>query len=80
MQKDKGSKIGWANKQKETLDIGVSKKSAGVIRLPRLNCYTQRHFVNTFFNKIIDIHLRNHYTVVHQITNRDIRRDLPFWF
>ena len=39
MQKDKGSKIGWANKQKETLDIGVSKKSAGVIRLPRLNCY-----------------------------------------
>ena len=51
MQKDKGSKIGWANKQKETLDIGVSKKSAGVIRLPRLNCYQ----IMLLFTRVPDV-------------------------
>ena len=31
--------MGWANKQKETLGISVSYKSAAVKKSPRLNCY-----------------------------------------
>ena len=73
MQKDKGSKIGWANKQKETLDIGVSKKSAGVIRLPRLNCYALCTEIQVFAKYSLTL------SPAHSRLNRLSNGDIAKW-